>query len=317
MSKSPLNSESVRPYRTDLEPNLFSLMRQARGFDYEGALGVGPGEGESEGEGAGEGREIGVGVGQSLFWPGCSLASYSQELVEAVSAFLQDRGLIDGISIACCGKILRYACGYAFYRDFTEQLAARLIEQGVRRIITGCPNCFLTFRRMLRHTPEQDAIELIDLSTVLADEGLRITPEASEATGISAEHGGASLCYCIHDSCPDKGLNVIGPAVRKLFSEVELCEMKHNQDHTRCCGIGKLQYITKPKESERLRAERIQEFRETGADQLVTCCCSCTNAFQDPSSGVAAVHYLELLFGIRIDWDAVYQSSEQALKSFS
>ena len=292
------------PYRTDLEPNFFLLMRQARGFNYEDALDAG----------VSVGTGVDAGAGQSLFWPGCSLASYSQELTEAVNSFLQDRQLVDGMSISCCGKILRYAGGYELYKDFTGRLASRLVEQGVKRIITGCPNCFFTFRRMFRHAPAQDSIEIIDLSTVLADEGLRIAPELC---GISADSEGSSFSYCIHDSCPDRSLNVIGPAVRKLFSEVELHEMKHNRDHTRCCGIGKLQYITNPKESERLRTERIQEFRETGADQLVTCCCSCTNAFQDPTFGVAAVHYLELLFGIHIDWDAVYKSTEQALESFT
>ena len=251
-------------------------MRKIRGFSYEDAL---------------ETRK-----GHCLFWPGCSLASYSQELTEAVFSFLKERGLVDGLSVGCCGNIVRYAAGYEPFKDFTVQLVSNLIEQGVTSVITSCPNCYLTFKRILRDT---SAIELSDLSTILAQEGLRVP--VSTATS-----------FCIHDSCPDKRIHVIAPAVRTIFEEVELHEMVHNQNRSRCCGLGKLRFLSDPEESESFRSERIKEFKETAADQLVTCCFSCANAFQDPEAGVEAVHYLELLFGIRIDWEAVIGASQQA-----
>ncbi|MCL1847463.1 MAG: heterodisulfide reductase-related iron-sulfur binding cluster [Coriobacteriia bacterium] len=286
MSKEDLRREVARPYRMDLEPNFYSLLREELGFAYSDALD------------AGEAAPT-RGQGLSLFWPGCSLASYSQELTLAVARFLEERGLSDGLSINCCGNIVRYAGGYEVFLDFTARLVARLKEQRVRRLIIGCPNCYLTFLQILKDAPE---IELLDLTTVLVQEGLRVAD-------------GQALSFCIHDSCPDKRLQVFAPAVRTLFEGLELREMPRNRRNSPCCGLGKLRFICHPQDSERLCEERITEFKETGAHQLVACCASCASAFQDPDADVAALHYLELLFGIRIDWGAVFAASRQTLEA--
>jgi Fe-S oxidoreductase len=89
--------------------------------------------------------------------------------------------------------------------------------------------------------------------------------------------------------------------------------MKHNRSRSRCCGLGRLQFVSNPEASKRQRAERLGEFQATGAERLVTSCFSCANSLQDPSTGLVALHYLELLFDIRVDWSAVYQSSTRAL----
>jgi Fe-S oxidoreductase len=155
-------------------------------------------------------------------------------------------------------------------------------------------------------TPGNMPIESLSLSEVLANEGLRIPPEQSAVMGSA----------CIHDSCPDRRYGVDAAAVRRLLEGVELREMQHNRRDSRCCGLGRLQFLSDPASGERQRRERIGEFTETGAKQLVTYCFSCTNALQDPRAGLASIHYLELLFDIHIDWPAVYKNSQRILATF-
>ena len=283
MSKDHPDSERFRPYRIDLEPNLFSLMRQALGFDYDDALQTGQ--------------------GQSLFWPGCALSSYSQDLTLTVYDYLKGQGLVDALSVSCCGDAIRHAGGPDVFKAYTQELTERLLAQGVTRLVVACPNCYRRFRDILKDNPQ---IELMDLPTVLMQKGIKVTPQALRG----------KETVCIHDSCPDRRYHIMAPAVRQLFTQVELREMAHNQQHSHCCGMGRLRFVDDPQGSERRRTSRIKEFEETGADQLVTYCVSCANAFQDADSGVRALHYLELLFAIRIDWDAVFQASQQAMSTW-
>jgi Fe-S oxidoreductase len=303
MSKDRSKSAHYRPYRTDLAPNYFSLMQQEQGSVFEDALVLG------EADGAGETAQTAQTVqtvqtvqAQTLFFPGCSFASYSGVLTQAVYEFLKERKLVDGMSAQCCGHILLFSAEPGAFRSYTEAFRATLKAHGVIRIITACPNCYASLQETLRGT----GIELVALSEVLVDEGVRVLPE----------HIAPATTVCIHDSCPDRELCVFGPSVRHLFENIELREMEHNREKALCCGLGRLLFISSPVRSEKLRKKRVEEFASTQADLLVTYCFSCDNAFQDPGRGISSVHYLELLFGIRVDWDAVEGSAQVALKAF-
>jgi Fe-S oxidoreductase len=303
ISKDSSNNSQYRPYRTDRTPDYFTLMQQERGFVFEDALAVG---------GTGEVGEAAKGVQvaqiaqpdqvQTLFFPGCSFASYSGELTQAVYGFLKERKLVDGMSTQCCGHILYFSAEQKVFRSYTEAFRATLKAHGVIRIITACPNCYASLQETLSGT----GIEVVALSEVLVDEGMRVVPE----------HIAPTTTVCIHDSCPDRELGVFGPTVRRLFENIELREMEHNHEKALCCGLGRLLFISSPIRSEKLRKKRIEEFASTQAELLVTYCFSCDNAFQDPGRGISSVHYLELLFGIRVDWDAVEKSAQIALKTF-
>jgi Fe-S oxidoreductase len=321
MNNIDANSDDrrFRPYRTDLGSDFFSLMRQERGFFYADILDASGTHGTSS--------AVTHDAPRSLFWPGCTLSSYSRDLTEAVFSFLRERGVASCMSVKCCGNIIRYAGGRAAAKAYQDRLASALRENGIGRVISACPNCCRSFRAISsgatpeeapgdplseapreapRTAPSKTVIESLSLSEVLADEGLRISPEQSAAMGSA----------CVHDSCPDRRHGVDAAAVRRLLEGVELREMRHNRRESRCCGLGRLQFLSDPASSNRQRRERIGEFKETGAEQLVTYCFSCTNALQDPRANLAAIHYLELLFDIRIDWPAVYKSSQRILATF-
>ena len=63
----------------------------------------------------------------TLFFPGCSLASYAPELTRAVFAWLREQGMEVALSVDCCGSPLRSG-GFA---DRCEAFKHRLAERAV------------------------------------------------------------------------------------------------------------------------------------------------------------------------------------------
>jgi Fe-S oxidoreductase len=146
----------------------------------------------------------------------------------------------------------------------------------------------------------------VSYSELLVDAGVRgLAEQISPASSV-----------CVYDACPDRELGVFGPSVRRLFEGSDLREMRHHGQKALCCGLGRLFFISNPIWSEKLRKKCIEEFKETQADLLVTYCFSCDNALQDVQEGVSSVHYLELLLGMHVDWDAVTSAAQSALEAF-
>jgi Fe-S oxidoreductase len=97
--------------------------------------------------------------------------------------------------------------------------------------------------------------------------------------------------------------------------------MKHNRSQSICCGLGKMMAMTHPSKSVEINARRKNEFTATEAQTLVTYCATCTQAFQPPLDEIGAYgdglhnryayHYLELVFGIEIDWEWFFTAYEE------
>jgi Fe-S oxidoreductase len=312
-----LTKKQLRPYRTDLQPNLFLALQEQLGLQYS----------EPEGE------------CPTLFWPGCALATYASELNMAVYAWLRERLLVDGITVRCCGNILRAAATPAEQLLYLQQLRQFLLDHQVRTLITACPNCFYALRDLCANPPDtlptgsseyemgwrsssnaskqheganrcggalKDGLQPITvriLSDVLLEQGLYLTPK----------HLGAQT-VAIHDSCPDRQQGIVAQSVRALCQDLTIIEMRHNRQHSRCCGLANLMFLKSPESSERLRQQRLREFRDTGAHVLLTYCMSCPQALRSDATCVAgnlqpavrAQHYLEPLFGVTVNWDELF-----------
>jgi Fe-S oxidoreductase len=87
-----------------------------------------------------------------------------------------------------------------------------------------------------------------------------------------------------HDPCIlGRGLGIYD-VPRKLitfFKGITLVEMKRNRRNSYCCGAGDgTRGKAFPEYSEWVARERFEEFKETGADILITSCPYCKNIFQ-------------------------------------
>jgi len=86
-----------------------------------------------------------------------------------------------------------------------------------------------------------------------------------------------------HDPCHlGRGLGIYeAPRDILSFLGVEMIEMERNREDSYCCGAGgRVTGQAFPDFSRWIATQRIKEFRETGADLLITSCPYCKDAFQ-------------------------------------
>jgi Fe-S oxidoreductase len=228
---------------------------------------------------------------ETLFFPGCTLASYAPELTRAAYAWIEDQGELMGLSEQCCGLLLS-SIGLI---DRAAQHVARLRQQisaaGARKLVTACPGCHHYLKARLQ------GVEVVSLYEVMEQAGIRLT---------------GSQKLTVHDSCPDRSEGIIGQQVRRLLAGYSLVEMRHHGEHTICCGSGGIVSQVDPGlGNERARA-RMEEFKATGAGKCITVCMACATRLSRVAPENSMVHFLELAFNQHVDYAHV-QTKTQAI----
>ncbi len=226
----------------------------------------------------------------TVFFPGCILASYAPDLTRAVYDWLAGQGIAVALSDLCCGSPLVSLGLGDRARRLRQYLGETFEEAGVKRVVTVCPGCHAELLSDLAN------MELVPLPVLMHEAGL--------------QHCGDDV-ISVHDSCKDR-MGPFGPAVRSIMGGHPRLEMEHHGLNTICCGSGGMVSSVDPAlYAERGRA-RLQEFHSTGAERLITSCVTCGYALSAQSQPGEVLHYLELLFGTRIDWGQV-RMNQQAM----
>ncbi len=192
-----------------------------------------------------------------LFFPGCTLMSYSPVLTRAVFAHLQEQTSCQAIWTDCCGKLLEQrTAGTAAACPGTADSYAR--EHAITRIITACPGCYYDMKKLLQPV------------------GIRVESVYENLVFKAADDAGGASCT-VHDSCPDRFTGEWGRQVRDALQQrgYSLVEMPHSGSTTICCGSGGQLSHFRPDLVEELTDLRRNEFAQTGAAWLVAYCLSC------------------------------------------
>lgn len=239
----------------------------------------------------------------SLFFPGCALINFGATVTDKTYRDLESRGIVEGISLLCCGKILAFEDEAGLIQqDHRLRLLKTLEAKGVKRIVTACPNCFDELNDMFAAAEDlQTSIEVIALPQALHAEGFAISDEGIAAVLAKDAESFADPKVAIHDSCPDRNVGVFAENVRALFPQDRLVELEHNRKNSRCCGS--LARAAGRSDVMEVQAhERGVEGVQAKAASLVTACMSCANILGRFQSSIAVHHYLEFLYGDYIDW---------------
>lgn len=277
--------------RVDREWHIFSAYRAVHGIFYNDLPSL---------ENA---REWGA---DTLFFPGCSLASYAPELTREVFAWLQERGMAVALSVDCCGSPLRSG-GFA---DRCEAHKAALVgrarEAGIKRVAFVCPGC----RDEWEATAGAEAFELVALPELLAAAGARPRPEK-----VTALAGCDDPVLAMLDSCHDRD-GRFGGALRRIFVDGRTVELAHHGKSALCCGAaGAVSLVDQPLCDARAHRVLDEEPRQAGADLVVANCPTCAYTFAATRradaaaravAGPAFCQYLELLFEAGFDWSGVF-----------
>jgi len=210
-----------------------------------------------------------------VFWPGCSLAANRPGLVREICSLLGSRLQKKvGLALDCCFDPVYGLGDTETSLDALRRINKRLHESKVKKVITGCLNCYKLLSRYI------EDIEVVFILDVLPAECFK-----------NKWDGTAYL----HHPCPSSRWKDIMNSAQGVFRHLQKSaeDVKANAPgfaEALCCGNGGSLSSTSPELADRFLDEIVGK---TGGNTLVTYCAGCQNQFL--KQGIKAVHLLECL----------------------
>lgn len=156
----------------------------------------------------------------TVFFPGCNLPGSRPEQTHWLFLQLQKHFNCLGIVLDCCLKPSHDLGRQEWFRNNFFTIVQRLLDNGISRVLTGCPSCHWIFREY------GGPLQVTSAYEVLADD-------------VKESDSSASV-YRLHDACTARYEDGMQQAVRKLAiaKGLELQETKHSGNGAICCGQG-------------------------------------------------------------------------------
>ncbi len=219
---------------------------------------------------------------RQVFFPGCTLAAYSPDLVAKTFEHLRSKLPRTGIILNCCGAPSYLLGEMTLFQSILDGIDRQLKALGASEIITACPECYQVLKV---HAPQWKVSGLYD---VLVEVGL---PER--------DFGPAATIFAIHDSCAVRHEAEFRQSVREVLQKLECRteEMEFSGERTRCCGGGGMIAAVNPGLSGKIARLRVEETPH----DIVTYCAGCRENFARQEKG--ALHVLDLLFNSNLRQD--------------
>lgn len=215
----------------------------------------------------------------TIFFPGCALMSYSPEIVRNTYDYLKEKIYGIGIYNKCCGNPTRSLGKEDKFKEYFSLIEEEFKNKKVKRVITGCQNCFMTISN------NTNIVEVVSLWEILASVGI---PEDKIGIGKNIDH-----VFTIHDPCPTRDIDVIHESVRSIISQLGLNtkEMKYNRGQTLCCGSGGMVSVT---QKDVANSHTRRRANEASTNYIITYCRECVESMK--SGGKESFHILDFLF---------------------
>jgi len=214
-----------------------------------------------------------------VFMPGCSLASYSSELVSKTLRYLQEKLPGTGVVLKCCGKPTRAIGQESTFKERYKQLEHEFKRLGATEVITACQSCYTTIAK------ESLNIKIRSLWTVIPEIGI---PEQKSNIGENSD-----LVFGIHDSCATSCNGDIQKGARSIIKDLgyKIQDNDASEKIIRCCGQGGMVGAANPKLTNEIMKDRANEVE---SDYIVTYCGACRESMVRGAK--KSIHVLDLIF---------------------
>ncbi|MEW5773478.1 MAG: (Fe-S)-binding protein [Thermodesulfobacteriota bacterium] len=208
----------------------------------------------------------------AVFFPGCALPGTRPGTAWRLFAELRRHLPRLGVALDCCHKPSHDLGRQEFFAQRLAEVLAPLLECGVGRVLTACPNCHAVLSRHAEPLAVQTVYEF------LAERGMSASPRATGRV-------------TVHDPCPLRHADGVHDAVRRLLagSGLEVEEMRSSRGRTLCCGEGGAVGCVAPELSAAWARRRGEE---AAGRRIVTYCAGCAGFL---SRVAPTVHLADLL----------------------
>lgn len=170
----------------------------------------------------------------------------------------------------CCGHDALWTGDIETFKKLAEYNAAQIKEAGVKKIVFSCPEGYRTFKL--------DYPNYVDLGCEVQHISEFLAEKIGE-NGVKFKEIKKKVTY--QDPCRLGRHLGVYDAPRKVLQSIpgiELVEMRHSGLESICCGTSA--FTNCDSYSNMLRAERLCEATETGAELLITACPKCQTHFR-------------------------------------
>ncbi len=213
-----------------------------------------------------------------LLFVGCasSFDDRAQKISRAVVKLLNEAGVSWGYLGAeepCCGEMARRGGSESNFRMMADMTIETFKELGVKKIITGCPHCFNTFKN--EYPDFGGSFEVIHHTRFLADlvaQG-KLQPKETIARTVT-----------FHDPCYLGRYNDGYAGPRQILSAIpglRVSEAVDSKDRAMCCGGGGARYFMEEDNAKRVNNKRVEQLLTTSPDALCTACPYCMTMVSD------------------------------------
>lgn len=215
-----------------------------------------------------------------LVFAGCTAAYRMPPMLQTGVTILQQQGIP-----YCYAGPTEVCCASPFIRTGQTEIADQLMasnvamvqRMGVKRIVTACSGCAKTLKKDYpawaeAHGQPWDVkvIHFAELYAQLLGEG-KLALDAPIRKRVT-----------YHDPCHlGRSQRIFDEprAILRAIPGLELVEMPHARDESRCCGAGGGVKAGYPAMAAEIARSRVQEAVDTGAEVLVTMCPFCQTSF--------------------------------------
>jgi Fe-S oxidoreductase len=209
----------------------------------------------------------------AMFYIGCGIPYCFPDLVK--TELLKSIPLIGGMKY-CCGGYVHSCFGEDEARIKGLELQKKFKNLGVGKLITFCPGCDAMIKGVYPSIIDGFSVEgqtIIDYLIEQYHEGKLIVKNK------------ISQRITFQDPCPWRNLDkkiYDGPREFLEIIGAEVVEMKHNREHSLCCGAPLL--ISNRVLSEKIAEERISEAMDVNADIIAHICTGCLSTLSKHAS---------------------------------
>ena len=209
----------------------------------------------------------------TVLFPGCTLSGTRPDKVMKLYKYLNMTIPGLGIVLDCCTKPSHDLGREGYFNSMFQEMKDYLVQNGVRKVIVACPNCYKIFSTYGGVISAQTAYEYLSENDL---------PDTENSAGP----------VTVHDPCVLRFEEKIHSSVRDLLSRkgLTITEMPHSRKKTLCCGEGGSVGFLSPRLSKKWGTLR---KKESDGKRIITYCAGCANSLGKltPTS-----HLLDLLF---------------------
>ena len=229
---------------------------------------------------------------KTVYFPGCTETARNPENLSSTLGLLEKLGGREvGLypePIQCCGYPLFAAGDWDNFVQLAEINSQALKD--CRLVLSGAPACLYTMETLYRSAGTPASPQFLHIAEYLQ----KRMPRGGKRVG--PWNGERSVAY--HDPCYLGRYRKVYEEPRELIRRMTgrpPKEFIRNRESSYCCGAGGLLPVSYPDTARKITENRLEEFKETGADLLISSCPTCVNQFKKYGKGFQVKNLVEFL----------------------